>query len=154
MSRFPASADLHRAIATSSHARRRPWGSTLVVRSNGIGATLSGSAAADLYLVTTTEGPGFAAPDEVIAVLENGILPTFAALADLQKRGKIVAGGLPAGSRTLILIMEAESHDEVDRLLRDLPAWGVFSWTVKPLQSLGGRADMEREILRELKAAD
>ena len=36
-------------------------------------------------------------------------------------------------------------------MLRDVTAWGVFSWKVKPLQSLKGRADMERQILKALK---
>jgi hypothetical protein len=73
-------------------------------------------------------------------------------LMELQAKKKIVAGGLPVGSRTLYLIIEADSNDEVDRMLRDLPAWGVFSWEVTPLQSLDGRAEMEREILKSLKS--
>lgn len=113
---------------------------------------LTSPAAADLFMVKTTEGPGFASPDEAAEVLEKGILPFFDALKQLQEKKKIVAGGLPVGSRTLILIVEAASHDEVDRMLRDLPAWGVFSWKVVPLQSLEGRAEMERAILEKLKA--
>ena len=108
-------------------------------------------ASADLFLVTTSEGPGFAAPEEVVDVLEKGILPTFDALIKLKADKKIVAGGLPVGSRKLYLIVEAESHDEVDKMLRDIPAWGVFSWKVTPLQSLEGRAAMERKILKTLK---
>lgn len=38
-------------------------------------------------------------------------------------------------------------------LLRDLPAWGVFSWKEMPLQSLEGRAERERQILKSLKAS-
>ncbi len=113
---------------------------------------LSGPAAADLFLVTTSEGPGFAAPEEVAEVLEKGILPTFDMLMELKAKKKIVAGGLPAGSRTFYLIVEADTHDEIDRMLRDLPAWGVFSWKVTPLQSLEGRAEMERQILKSLKS--
>lgn len=113
---------------------------------------LSGPAVADLFLVTTSEGPGFAAPEEVVEVLEKGILPTFDMLMELEAKKKIVAGGLPAGSRTFYLIVEAGSHDEIDRMLRDLPAWGVFSWKVTPLQSLEGRAEMQRQILKSLKS--
>lgn len=113
---------------------------------------LSGPVSADLFLVTTSEGPGFAAPEEVVEVLEKGIIPTFDTLLELQAKKKIVAGGLPAGSRTLFLIVEADTHDEVDRMLRDMPAWGVFSWDVTPLQSLAGRAEMERTILKSLKS--
>ena len=112
---------------------------------------ITAPASADLYLVTTSDGPGFASPDEVVDVLEKGILPTFKLLAKLQAEKKIVAGGLPAGSRKLYLMVEAASHDEVDRMLRSLPAWGVFSWKVTPLQSLQGRADMERDILESLR---
>ena len=85
-------------------------------------------------------------------MLERGILPTFYMLKELQANKKIVAGGLPACSRTLYLIIEAGSHDEIDRMLRDLPAWGVFSWKVTPLQSLEGRAERERQILKSLKS--
>lgn len=112
---------------------------------------LCGPATADLFLITTNDGPGFAAPEEAAEVLEKGILPTFDSLLALKAQKKIVAGGLPVGSRKLYLIVEANSHDEVDRMLRDLPAWGVFSWKVKPLQSLEGRANMERQILESLK---
>ncbi|MBT8137024.1 MAG: hypothetical protein KJO54_08445 [Gammaproteobacteria bacterium] len=108
-----------------------------------------GAASADLFLVKTSEGPGFTDPKEVLMVLENGILPTFAAM---QAEKRIITGGLPAGSRTFYLIVEAGSHDEVDRMLRDLPAWGVFSWKVIPLQSIAGRAKMEKEIVKQLKS--
>lgn len=112
---------------------------------------LAGNAHAELFLVTTSEGPGFKSPGEAAEVLEKGILPTFEALMQLKKKKKIVAGGLPIAGRKLVLLVEAESHDAVDRMLRDLPAWGVFSWKVTALQSLQGRMQMEQEILRALK---
>jgi len=108
-------------------------------------------ASADLFLIKTSEGPGFTAPEEVAEVLEKGILPTFAALM-AEKR--IIAGGLPVGSRTFYMIVEANNHDEIDRMLRDLPAWGVFSWKVVALQSFAGRAEMEKKILKQLKSKD
>lgn len=117
-----------------------------------LGFCFSGTASADLFLVTTADGPGFASPDEAAEVLEKGILPMFDKLAELKAKKKIVAGGLPAGSRTFYLIVEAGTHDEVDKMIRDLPAWGVFSWKVTPLQTLEGRAEMERKILKSLKS--
>ena len=113
---------------------------------------LSGAAAADLFLVTTSEGPGFASLQEVAEALEKDILPTFGRLMGLKVDNKIVAGGLPAGSRKLYLIVEAGSHDEIDRMLRAILAWGVFLWKVTPLQSLEGRVAIERRILGSLKA--
>lgn len=115
------------------------------------GLGLTGPASADLFLVTTSDGPGFSAPGEVVDVLEKGILPTFDMLAELKAKKKIVAAGLPVGSRKIYLLVEAASNDEVDRMLRDLPAWGVFAWNVTALQSLEGRAQMERENLKSLR---
>jgi hypothetical protein len=103
------------------------------------------------YLVTGSGGPGFTSPEEALEVLEKGILPTFDALLKLQADKVLLAGGLPVGDRALIFILEASSHDEVDRILRDLPAWGVLQWKVKPLQSIEGRAKKEQAIVKELR---
>ena len=113
---------------------------------------ITSPAAADLFLVTTSEGPGFKTPEEIAAVLEKSIIPTFDKLLELKAKKKIIAGGLPAGSRTFYLIVEADTHNEIDKMIRDLPSWGVFSWKVTPLQSLEGRAQMERMILQSLKS--
>jgi hypothetical protein len=43
------------------------------------------------------------------------------------------------------------SNDEVDQILRDIPAWAVLKWKVTPLQSFKGRADKERGIVEALK---
>jgi len=103
------------------------------------------------YLVTGSEGPGFASPMETAEVLENIILPTFDTLVKLEGDKKILAGGLPVGDRAFVFIVEAASNEEVDRLLRTLPAWGVLKWQVTALQTFAGRAAQEREVVKELK---
>jgi hypothetical protein len=103
------------------------------------------------YLVTASEGPGFSTPEEALKVLEKGVLPTFDSLLKLEAEKRIVAGGLPVGERKFIFILEASSNEEVDQILRDIPAWGVFKWQVIPLQSFEGRAQKERSVLSELK---
>lgn len=103
------------------------------------------------YLVHAAEGPGFASPRETVDVLEKGILPMFDALEKLENEKKIVAGGLPVGDRAFVFIAEASSNDELDKLLRTLPAWGMLKWHVTPLQSFAGRATQEREIVTKLK---
>jgi hypothetical protein len=105
------------------------------------------------YLVTGSEGPGFGSPQEAIEVLEKGILPTFDTLMKLEAEKKIVAGGLPVGHRSFVFIAEATSNEELDRLLRSIPAWGVFNWKVTPLQSFAGRATIERDEVKKLKKA-
>ena len=103
------------------------------------------------YLVVGSEGPGFSSPEEVITVLQNGILPTFDALMKLEAEKKIIAGGLPVADRAFVFILEARSNEEADEVLRKLPAWGALKWTVTPLQSFEGRAAQERKVLAELQ---
>ena len=127
---------------------------TLVVFGFNLAVAQAQSQAADksnTYLVVASEGPGFTSPEEAIQILEKGILPTFDALMKLQEEKKIIAGGLPIGDRAFVFIVEASSNDEVDKLLRSLPAWGALKWKVTALESFAGRAAQEREILNELK---
>lgn len=109
------------------------------------------SQGSNTYLVVGSEGPGFTSPEEAIQILEKGILPTFDALMKLQEEKKIIAGGLPIGDRAFVFIVEASSNNELDKLLRSLPAWGALKWKVTALESFAGRAAQEREILNELK---
>ncbi|MBI2903342.1 MAG: hypothetical protein HYY12_07125 [Candidatus Methylomirabilis oxyfera] len=103
------------------------------------------------YLVSGSEGPGFATPEEAVDILEEVVLPTFDALMKLEARKKIAAGGLPVGDRAFVFIAEAASNEELDRLLRSLPAWGVLDWHVTPLQSFAGRAAQERDVVKRSK---
>jgi hypothetical protein len=103
------------------------------------------------YLVTGSEGPGFASPEEAVEILEEVVLPTFDVLMKLEAQKKIVAGGLPVGDRAFVFIVEAASNEELDRLLRSIPAWGVLEWQVTPLQSFAGRAAQERDLVKQFK---
>jgi hypothetical protein len=101
------------------------------------------------YLVVGSGGPGFSSPQEAVQVLEEIILPSFEALMKLEAEKKILAGGLPVGERTFVFILEASSNEEVDRMLRNIPMWGVLEWEVTPLQTLEGRASQEREFVKQ-----
>jgi hypothetical protein len=103
------------------------------------------------YMVSGSEGPGFASPEEAVEILEEVVLPTFDVLMKLEAQKKIVAGGLPVGDRAFVFIAEAASNEELDRLLRSLPAWGVLEWHVTPLQSFAGRAAQERDVVKRFK---
>jgi len=103
------------------------------------------------YLVIGSGGPGFANPEEAVSVLQEIILPSFDKLIGLEKKKKILAGGLPVGDRAFVFIAEASSNEELDQLLRELPMWGALDWEVTPLQTFAGRAAQERNIVRELK---
>ncbi len=103
------------------------------------------------YLVMGSEGPGFNSPDEAIGILEKEILPTFDTLQKLDAEKKILAGGVPVGDRALVFIAEASSNEELDGLLRSIPAWGVLKWQVTALQTFAGRAAQERQTVERFK---
>jgi len=103
------------------------------------------------YLVIGTGGPGFTTPEDAVEILQDVVLPSFKRLIELQKRKKIVDGGLPVGERSFVFIAEAKSNDELDQMLRDLPMWGELDWEVTPLQTFSGRARQERDAVREMK---
>lgn len=109
------------------------------------------TALADQYLVVGSDGPGFASSREALEILENGVFPAFDALKRLEKERKILAGGLPVGDSAFVFIPEAASNDEADRMVRDIPGWGVFTWQITPLQSFDGGAAKERNIVAALK---
>ena len=103
------------------------------------------------YFVTASGGPGFSSPEEARLVLKKMILPGFETLKKLEKKGKILAGGLPVGERSFVFIAEASTNEELDQMLRSIPCWGVLEWEVTPLQTFAGRASIEQAFLDEMK---
>jgi hypothetical protein len=103
------------------------------------------------YLVIGSGGPGFSSPEEAVRVLEGTILPSFDKLIGLEKKKKILAGGLPVGDRAFVFITEASSNEELDQMLRELPMWGSLEWEVTALQTFTGRAAQERSIIKKLR---
>ena len=105
------------------------------------------------YLVEGAHGPLGGTPQEMLALLEGMVIPHFDYMLKLQAEGKILAGGLPVGDRAFVCIIEAASHDEADRIVRDMPLWGALEWKVTPLQSVAARKEKEQEVVRQLRAA-
>lgn len=103
------------------------------------------------YLVVGSGGPGFTSPEEALEVLNGVVLPSFNQLIELEKKKRIIAGGLPVGDRSFVFIVEAKSNDDLDQMLRQLPIWGELDWEVTALQTFKARAKQERQAVRELK---
>ena len=105
------------------------------------------------YLVEGARGPLPSSPEQAIALLEGTVIPHFEHVIRLKAEGKMLAGGVPVGDRAFVFIIEAASNDEADRIVRDMPAWGLLEWKVTPLQSVEARAEMERKAVQALKSA-
>jgi len=68
-------------------------------------------------------------------IVTEAILPSLETLKDLQSKGKVLAGGHPVGQRYIVLYMEAESEDELHKLLGELPLSELGDTTVTELKS-------------------
>lgn len=107
------------------------------------------------YLVTgeyVDPGP-LLPPQQLVQLLEQMVLPSFEALAKLEEQKKILGGGLVAGARAGAFIVDVGSNSELNRLLQELPFWGIVKWTSTPLQSFRERATDEKNAIDRIKAS-
>lgn len=106
-----------------------------------------------LYLVQgefIDPGPAIP-PQQLAAVLENLILPSLEKLAEHTRSGQVV-GGLKAGAREGVFIVQADNNKEIDEFLYRLPFWSLLKWSVVPLQSLDDRIPLDRQAVQMLKS--
>ena len=68
-------------------------------------------------------------------IVTETILPSLDALMDLQSKGKVLAGGHPVGQHYVMLFMEAESEEEVRKLVGELPLSELGDTAVTELRS-------------------
>jgi hypothetical protein len=103
-----------------------------------------------LYLVEFEATQPGATREQTIERLDTVVIPT---LERLGKESKIRAGGITVNSLAGVFVVEAKSKDEVDEFVRTLPAWNIMQWKVRPLQTFGHRADIEKKTVQELRTS-
>ena len=91
-------------------------------------------------------------PKEGIEFIEKVIFPTLELCKKLQETKKILAGGPVSGAVALMLIVNAESAQELDDIITSLPIWPRLETQVIPLTTFDGRAQSLLSRLKELKA--
>jgi muconolactone delta-isomerase len=100
-----------------------------------------------LYLVKAELVENSVSAEAFPQVFERVIRPSLESLAKMIDDKKLT-GGIPAGQRAGIFIMDAQSNEEVDRILGGLPFWGLLNMSVTPLVSV------RTAIERDQRAAD
>ena len=90
--------------------------------------------------------------EQLASVGENQTFPHLEACVDLSHNGKIRGGGVVAGGRKLLFIIDVESNDELDKLLQALSAWAVTKTEITPLQDFAKRLEQNRQIVERWKA--
>ncbi len=106
-----------------------------------------------LVIAEASTDLGLLPPQQMAKMLEQVITPSIEAIVKLEAEKKILAGGVPVGSRSGVLIVEAASNDELDRLLLSLPLWGLYKFNVTPLESFRDRLAQQGPMLERLRAA-
>ena len=107
-----------------------------------------------LYLVKTDSYPGFGAqvaPEHIVSLAEQEVIPTMEALVKLRNEGNILAGGVPAEDRAHVFSRDAASNDEVTELLQSLPLWGRHVWDGTPLESWEHHAAFIRQLVAQIQ---
>jgi hypothetical protein len=84
-------------------------------------------------------------------MLRQLVLPSHDALADLKAKGKLLAGGCSVGQRAGAFIFEADSNEELDAMLQDLPYWGLIRFRVAPLEGVEGRRERDRQQAEQVE---
>lgn len=75
-------------------------------------------------------------------------------LKDWEDNKKVI-GGLFAGQRAGVILIEQASCEELSIMLQSLPFWGTNTWEVIPLQMFqSGTEDVKRQIERVKKMAE
>jgi hypothetical protein len=95
-------------------------------------------------------GPLFPA-EGLTKLIEQAVRPSLQMLVKWEEQGN-VKGGIVAGVRKGVFIMEAASAEEIGGMLRSLPFWGLMKWEVTPLQSVQSAIDQDRKIIEQMKA--
>jgi muconolactone delta-isomerase len=88
-----------------------------------------------LYLVTTDHFGGPPPPPDQMAGLLETVSASLEMLNGLLADGKIVAGGVPAGQKRHVFIVDAGSNEEVTELVQSLPLWMAHKWEITPLET-------------------
>ncbi len=90
-------------------------------------------------------------PEAGRVFIEQVIFPTIARAEELVAGKKILAGGPAVGRIALRLMVEAESPQELDRLVTSLPLWTLAETRVTPLIAFADRKKSVQTILERLR---
>jgi len=72
--------------------------------------------------------------DQLARVVRKAILPSLEALRELQAQGKVVTGGYPIGDRFMVFVVEADSEEHLQQMLKEVPLYGMAKTKVRLLE--------------------
>jgi muconolactone delta-isomerase len=89
-------------------------------------------------------------PERLAEALDRMVIPGMEQLVEWEREGRIHGGGYTA-ARGGVFIIDADSSEEVDRLVTGLPHWGLVKVDVKPLISASAMLERSRAMLHRVQ---
>lgn len=90
--------------------------------------------------------------EESQAIVSEAVIPSLEKLRRLEKEGKL-KGGFFNGQRAGAMMIDAKSDEDLDKILTDLPIWGIFDFEVVQLESFAEAQKRDEKIAKGLEAA-
>ena len=81
--------------------------------------------------------------DQLTKLIRGAILPSVETLTHLKAQGKLVSGGYPIGRPAIVLLVEAESEEELYEMLEGLPLWNEVEVEATRMQGFEELVDSE-----------
>lgn len=98
------------------------------------------------YLVEAENIDGLVQMKDVPDYVTSLVLPSYEMLIKMENEGKI-KGGLIAGQRSGVFVIEADSNDDLGKKLRSFPFWGMVKWKTTSLQSFKSALEQDGNII-------
>jgi hypothetical protein len=99
------------------------------------------------YLVEAENIDGLIQMKDVPDYVNSIVIPSYDLLIKLEEEGKI-KGGLIAGQRAGVFVIDADSNEDLGKKLRSIPFWGMVKWKTTPLQSFKSARTQDGEIVK------
>ncbi len=101
------------------------------------------------YLVEAENIDGLIPMKDVPDYINHIVIPSYQELIRLESENKI-KGGLLAGQRAGAFVVEASSNEELGKMLKSIPFWGMVKWNITPLQSFKSALEQDGHIAKML----
>ncbi len=101
------------------------------------------------YLVEAENIDGLIPMKDVPDYINHIVIPSYEELIKMESEKKI-RGGLLAGQRAGAFVMDASSPEEMGKMLKAIPFWGMVKWKVTPLQSFQSALEQDGHIAKML----
>ena len=101
------------------------------------------------YLVEAENIDGLIPMKDVPDYINHIVIPSYEQLIKWESENKI-KGGLLTGQRAGAFVMEAASNDELGKMLKSIPFWGMVKWKITPLLSFKSASEQDGQIAKML----